>query len=172
MISTGIAIVTLPAVARAGPVAGARIGRRNLAVAVVLMAGGAAALALAAPALIAGLLGAPFLPAVPLLRILLLGQVALGSTQVLHKVLRGQRRLRLPAVVETVGAMATARSCFAIPVWGALGAAWVSVCVYWPVMIVLCVAFLGSASTRPALPQEAPRIDLGEDGVAFPDEPS
>jgi O-antigen/teichoic acid export membrane protein len=170
VVSTGIAIVTLPAVARAEPDASVDVGRRHLAIAFVTMSLLAITLAAAAPTMIVKLLGASFLPAVPIFRILLLGQIALGSTQILHEIFRGQRRLRLPAVVETTGAVFTvALLVLAIPRWGTIGAAWVSVGVYWPVASVLYLALVrgNRFSQRPQVRPD--NAEMGEDHVAFPD---
>jgi O-antigen/teichoic acid export membrane protein len=140
VISMGIAVVTLPGVARADPAHRLALGRRNWLVGVTLMIAGSILLWLLAPYIVSLLLGARFAPVVPLFRILVLAQVALGSTQILHEIARGQGRLRLPALVETAGALVTvAALLLVIPRWGAVGAAWVSVGVYWPVTTVLVV---------------------------------
>jgi enterobacterial common antigen flippase len=143
VISTAIAVVTLPAVARSSLNVGLVIGRRNWAFGVVIMTVAAAAVAALAPLLVRVLLGAKFQPAAPLVRILLLGQVALGSTHILHEIARGQGRLRYPAIVETCGAVLTlGLLAFLVPRWGATGAAWASVLVYWPVTVALWMGVL------------------------------
>lgn len=148
-VSMGIAVVTLPSITRAGTKQRISLGKRNWLVGVVAMSVGALVLELVAPLLVPALFGASFLPAVPLLRILLIGQVALGSTQILHEVARGKRQLKFPAIVETCGAGATiALLLYAVPRWGAVGAAWVSVAVYWPVTIVLWIGVLGGRGAR------------------------
>jgi O-antigen/teichoic acid export membrane protein len=140
VMSMGIAVVTLPAVARADPAHRLALGRRNWLVGVTLMLGGGILLWLLAPYIVSLLLGARFRPVVPLFRILVLAQVALGSTQILHEIARGQGRLRFPALVETAGALVTvAALLLVVPRWGGVGAAWVSVGVYWPVTAVLVI---------------------------------
>jgi Na+-driven multidrug efflux pump len=119
------------------------IGRRNWAFGMVIMILTAAAVAVLAPLLVRVLLGAQFQPAAPLVRILVLGQVALGSTHILHEIARGQGRLRYPAIVEMSGAVLTlGLLAFLVPRWGATGAAWASVLVYWPVTVALWMGVL------------------------------
>jgi O-antigen/teichoic acid export membrane protein len=143
IVSMGLAIVTLPAVARAPDEQRLELGRRHWLLGVGLMAILGVLLGLAAPSLVPAVLGADFRPAVRLVQILLLGQIALGSTQILHEVARGQGRLKLPAATEGAGAILTVGMLlFAIPRWGALGAAWVSVIIYWLVSIVLWTGIL------------------------------
>jgi O-antigen/teichoic acid export membrane protein len=140
IVSMGIAVVTLPAVARADPAHRLALGRRNWLVGVTLMVGGAILLWLLAPHIVSLLLGVRFRPVVPLFQVLVLAQVALGSTQILHEIARGQGRLGFPALVETAGALVTVVALLlVVPRWGAIGAAWVSVGVYWPVTAVLLV---------------------------------
>jgi O-antigen/teichoic acid export membrane protein len=143
VISTGLGVVTLPAVARADARSRPVIARHNLRLGFGLMFMAAVAIGLAGPFVIPAVLGPAFRPAVPLLEILLLGQVALGSTQILHEIARGMGRLRLPAVIETVGAAFTVGLLLlTVPRWGAHAAAWVSVAVYWPVAAALWFALL------------------------------
>jgi O-antigen/teichoic acid export membrane protein len=138
VISTGLGVVTLPAVARAEPASRAAIARHNLRLGFALMVGGAVALGAVAPFLVPAILGERYRPAVRLLEILLIGQVALGSTQILHEIARGMGRLRVPAVAETAGAVVTVvLLLLTVPRWGTYAAAWVSVIVYWPVAFTL-----------------------------------
>lgn len=140
--SFGVAMVTLPAVAREErqDVAFA-IGARNVRLAAGMMLPAALLVAIAAPLLIPALFGAAFEEAVPLLQILVLAQVGLGIAQVLHEVARGLGRVARPAVIEAAAAaISIASLCVVIPRAGAVGAAWVSVVVYWSVAVALTVS--------------------------------
>jgi antigen flippase len=149
VISMGLVVVTVPGLVRASPAERLRVGQRNVGLGFVLMAAAATVLALFAPVLVPALLGNAFASAVPLLRILLLGQVALGATQILHEVARGLKRLRFPATVEAGAAAVTMLVLVVvIPRWGAAGAAWTSAAVYWATALVLGFGLLRPRARR------------------------
>ncbi len=88
------------------------------------------------------------------------------GTNNLHEIYRGQGRLLQPALIEGAGAIMTAiLLLFAVPRWGSTGAAWVSVAVYWPVLIALISAWR-PGRTASGRKEQA----LGaEDHIAYPD---
>jgi len=143
VISMGVGVVTLPTIAQAVPREQRHMGRRYVLGSVVLTGAGALILGVLAPVIVPSILGSAFRPAVPLLRVLLIGQVALGATQILHEIARGMGRLRVPALIEGIGAATTVVAIlYAVPRWGVMGAAWVSVAVYWPVAVFMWLSTL------------------------------
>ena len=170
VISMGLAVVILPNIARARPEDQTKLGLHYWLLGVTLMVIGAAVLWILAPILVPRLLGASFAPSVRLLRILVVGQIALGSTQIIHEIARGQHRLRLPAIVESVGAVFTVGLLlFAIPQWGTVGAAWVSVAVYWPVTVALWYWVLHRPDPQSAVATDADhQLPTADDAIPSP----
>jgi len=100
---------------------------------------------IAAPTLIPFAFGARFSPAVPVARVLVLGQAALGISFLLSEVSRGLGRPEIPAIAEWTGVFATAAVLPAALTLGSLtGAAAALIGVY---AVVIAILLAGTRRT-------------------------
>lgn len=125
--STAVGLALLPRVAREGPEVVPRAVRTSLAI--VVLAGGTVAL-LASPLVHLGA-GSAFGPAVQLVWVLLVAEVPLAGTIILGQALIGSGRPGGAAAGQGLGmALSLGGLLVALPRWGAMGAAIVSLVAY------------------------------------------